>query len=350
MPSELLDIPLSAIRENQIALRGVNRQEEDFQQLVDSIRSNGVINAISVRRKLEGKGGKPDGKEYELIDGLHRFTASMEAGKTDIPAQVLDMNDEQALVSQIIGNVHKVETKPIEYTRGLLRILSANPLMTQSELAAMLSVSPQFIDQRLSLTKLHQKVAEQVNNGVINLSNAFPLTKLPPDEQLNWVERAMTMGAGEFAPQVHARAKEIRDAARQGRAAGEEAFKPIPVMRKMVEIKTEYENPQYGPAIVRAEGVNDPATAFALGVAWVLQMDKASQEGQIARDKARKEQAAKDKLARDAERTNKRAIEATAKQQELKEAAAKARSAAEAAGIEIKEPEPENKELAAAGM
>lgn len=345
---ELLNISLSAIRENQVALRSVNRQSEDFQKLVDSVRSNGILNPVNVRRKLEGKGGKPDGKEFELIDGLHRFTAALEAGLSEIPAQVLSQNDEEALVSQIIGNVHKVETKPIEYTRGLLRILAANPLMTQAELAGLISVSPQFIDQRLSLTKLHPKVAEQVNNGVINLSNAFPLTKLPEDEQINWVDRAMTLGAGEFAPQVLARAKEIRDAKRQGKEAGAEQFKPVPVMRKMAEIKDEFANPQYGPAIVRAEGVTDPAAAFALGVAWVLQMDRTSQEGQIQRDKTRREQAEKDKIARDAERKQKRAEEASAKQQELKQAADEARQKARAAGIP--DSVPEEKELQEAGM
>lgn len=330
---ELIAVPLAAIRENQVALRGVNRSSEEFQQLVDSIRTNGVINAISVRRKLEGKGGKPDGKEFELIDGLHRFTASLEAGLEEIPAQVLTQDDAQALVSQIIGNVHKIETRPIEYTRGLLRILSNNPMMTQAELAAMLSVSPQYIDQRLSLTKLNPDVAKLVNDGQINLSNAFPLTKLPQDEQTNWVDRAMTQGTAEFGPAVLARAKEIKDLARQGKAPGSEVFQPIPVARKLSEIKDEFNNPSVGPAIIRDQGITDPTEGFALGVAWALQMDPASQEAQKSRDAVRRKKEADEKIARDAERKEKRAQEAASKQAELNAAAAEARKKATEAGV-----------------
>jgi ParB/RepB/Spo0J family partition protein len=317
--SELLNIPLAQIRENQVALRGVNRTEETFKELVDSVRTHGIITPISVRRKPTGKDDHPDGKEFELIDGLHRFSAALEAGLKDIPAQVLDKTTEEALVTQILANLHKVDTKPVEYTKALIRLLAAHPLMTEAELANMLSQSPTWVGQRLSLTKLHPDIQNLVNEGRINLSNAFPLTKLPQEEQIQWVEKAMTQGINEFGPAVLKRSKELRDAARKGREANPAEFQPVAYARKMSEIKDEMANGKVGPSLIKSIYPNGatPEQAFALAVAWILNMDPLSQEDQRRRDKERKDAAAAEKEKRDAERASKRADEARTRQAEL---------------------------------
>jgi ParB family chromosome partitioning protein len=325
--SELLNIPIDKIRENQVALRGVNRTDDKFRELVDSVRTNGIITPISVRRKTTAKDDKPDGKDFELIDGLHRFSAAQEAGLAEIPAQVLDKSNEDALLTQIIANLHKVETRPVEYTKGLIRLLAAHPLMTEAELATMLSQSPTWVGQRLSLTKLHPDIQGLVNDGKINLSNAFPLTKLPQEEQVAWVEKAMTQGVNEFGPAVLKRAKELKDAARKGREANPAEFEPVAFARKMSEIKDEMEKASTGPSLIKSVYPNGatPEQAFALAVAWVMNMDPISQEDQRRRDKERKETAAREKEAREAERTTKRADEARKRQAELDEQARQAR-------------------------
>ena len=333
--SELKAVPISEIRENPVALRSVNRDSEGFKGMVDSVRTNGILNPINVRRKTEGKGGKPDGKQYEVIDGLHRYTAATEAGLTEIPAQVFEMADADALVAQIVGNFHKVQTKPVEYTRGLLRILSQNPFMTISELAAMLSVTPGFIDQRLNLTKLDPKIAELVDSGQINLSNAFPLAKLPIEEQNEWVERAMTQGAGEFGPAALARHKAIQAAKRAGREAAPAVFEPIAHLRQLKDIKDEYMVPSRALALITRNNVDptDAKAVFALAIAWTLCMDKDSKEAAIVADKERCDREEKAKLQRDEERKRQRAVEAQQKQAELLKQAEDARKKREAAGL-----------------
>jgi ParB/RepB/Spo0J family partition protein len=324
---ELLTIPVALIRENPVALRGVNRTDDKFKELVDSVRLNGIITPISVRRKTTGKDDKPDGKEFELIDGLQRYSSALEAGLKEIPAQVLDKTTEESLRLQIIANIHKVETKPVEYTKALLRLLAAEPLMTEAELAAMLSQSPAWVGQRLSLTKLHPELQKLVDDGRISLSNAYPLTKLPQDEQVNWVDKAMTMGTAEFAPQVLARNKEIRDQARKGREANPPQFQPVAFARKLSEIKDEHEHPSYGSKLISQVYPNgaSPEQAFALAVAWTINMDPISQEDQRRRDTERKQRDADEKAKREAERAQKRASEAQAKQAELNTAAEEAR-------------------------
>lgn len=328
MSRELLTIPLSNIRVNQMALRSVNQTSEEFQQIVDSIRTNGVLNPINVRRKATGQGDKPDGKEFEITDGLHRYTGSLVAGLKDIPAQVIDATDAAALEAQIIGNVHRVATKPIEYTKGLIRLLSYNPTMTEAELAAKLSVSPQFIGARLSLTKLDPKVAELVNSGEINLANAFPLTKLPPEEQIQWVEKAITMGTSEFGPQVHERAKALRDQKRQGKEGQKIEFTPTPYLRKLKELKDEYTNPSAASVICASVKPTTAEAAFALGVAWSLNMDPQAQQEQRDREAARVKKAEEDKVRRKAESDAKKATEAQKKQADLEAQAAESAAAA----------------------
>jgi ParB/RepB/Spo0J family partition protein len=325
-------VRLSEIRENPVALRNVNRAAQKFQEIVDSVREDGIINPPSVRFKPEGQGGALDGKKYELIDGLHRYTAALEVGLETIPVNILNKTDEEALVAQVVGNIHKVETRPTEYTRQLMRILAQNPTMTQTELAARLSVSPQYIEQRLSLNKLDPKIGELVDAGHISLNNAFPMTKLPVEQQTEWVDRAMRMGNAEFGPLIKDAIKKVNDLRRTAREGTPEVFKPQPHSRKPSELKEEYTNPTAGPSLVAEIKPKSVEAAFALGIAWAVHMDPRSQAEAIKKHKDQMAKTEEEKKKREAEKTKKRADEAAAKQGELNAAAAAARKAAEPVG------------------
>lgn len=310
---KLLDIPLSEIRENPVALRNVDRTNESYLGLVDSIRTSGVLNAIVVREITD-----PETKQklYGLIDGLHRFSASKDAGRTTIPAQVIAMADAEVLEAQVVGNLHKIETKPVEYSRQLVRILAQNPLLTTAQLCQKLSKSPTWLNDRLGLTKLDEAIGKLVDGNEMNLSNAYALAKLPPDEQAHFVDRALTMSPQEFVPTASTRAKEIANAKRAGRDAAPPEFVPVAHVRKIGELKAESESPSVGPALVRSVGATTATEGFALGLLWALHMDPASIQAAKDKDAARK-QAAKDaKDKRDKEREekkNKDAAETAAK-------------------------------------
>jgi ParB/RepB/Spo0J family partition protein len=320
---KLLSIKLDEIRPNPVALRAVNRQADSFRELIDSIKANGVMNAIVVREK-PGE----DGKKYELIDGLHRFSSSQEAGLTEIPANILEKNDAEALIAQIIGNVQKVETKPAEYAKGLMRILSHNPTMTEAQLATMLSKSPAWIGDQLGLTRLEDNVSKLVNEGKIPLSNAYPLSKLPKQDQMDWLERAMTLTPAEFGPKVSARVKEIRDANRKGKAAGEEQFVPVPHLRNKKELEEEMRNPKAVPALLRTQKVKTVDEASRLALQWAMNFDPESQAAQKAKHDEHMKHQAEQKARRQAEQAEKRAKEASEKEAQLRKEADAARAKA----------------------
>lgn len=357
---ELKYIPLNRIRGNPVALRDVNKNSDKFAELVGSVKKDGIINPINVRRKAG-----EDGKEYELIDGLQRFSASQEVGTgvvdkgqgvfedtVDaegkpskigvIPAQVIEREDAEALTSQIIANAHRIETKPVEYSTAIRRYLGTNPTLTEAGLAGILNKSPQWISKILGLQKLGDSVKPLVDEGKMSLSNAFALSNLPGEEQMNWLERAQTMEAGLFTQAALARAKEIKDANRKGKDAGPEQFIPVTHLRKKPEVEAEMNTPTVVAALIRdqnitneiktnREGLVQAAIVGAqMALKWALNFDPASIEIAKAKDDKRRQTEAEAKIRRDAERTTKKEQEAAKRADEAREAAAKAREAAAA--------------------
>lgn len=317
--ANLQNIPLSQIRVNPVALRGVDKEGEQFVHLRDSIARQGVLTAISVRSKYDADGTP----YYELCDGLQRFTASCDVGTETIPAQILDLNDAEVLEAQVVANLCRVDVKPVEYTKQISRMFTLNPTLTKAELAERISQSPAWIDQRLNLLKLDPQIQALVDDGKIGLANAYSLGKLPKEEQFNFIDTAMTMSPAEFLPTVKKRADELRKAAQEGRAAEEQTFEAVPHLRKLTEFKDEMENAAAGPYVTDKAGAETAVEGFALGVAWALQLDADSVEVQKSAYEARVAKREEEKKQRAAERADKKAKEAA-------EAAAKAK---EAAGI-----------------
>lgn len=306
--ADLRNIAISQIQANPVALRAVQTESESYISLRDSVREKGILNPINVREKQDAE-GKP---YFELIDGLHRFTAATEAGLETIPAQVLSLDDAQVLEAQVVGNLCRVETKPVEYTKQLARMLSMNPLMTVSELANRIHQSPAWVTQRFGLLKLAESIQALVDEGRMNLTNAINLSKLPQDEQLNFLDLALTQSPGDFGPTVVERKKALDQAARQGKAATEATFEPVPHLRKVAEFKNELASPSVGPAIVAAAGAKTAADGFKLGVEWALSLDTATVSSAKAKFDERAAKQAADKQARSVERAEKRAAEAAA--------------------------------------
>lgn len=316
--ADLRNVPISAIRENPVALRGVNKETEEYVGLRDSIRGMGILNPISVRAKVDAATGA---EYFEVCDGLHRYSAACDIGLEIIPVNVKDLSESQTLEAQVMANVHKIETKPVEYTKQLQRIVAANPTMTLAELATRLCKSPAWLNQRFGLLKLEPSIAKLVDDNKINLSNAYALAKLPANEQLNFIDTAMTMPPAEFVPTVNTRVKELRDARAQGRDAAKAEFQAVAFLRKLPELKTEFEHPNVGSVLVAETGISTAAEGFALGVAWAINLDPQSVAAQAAKAAARQAKQDAETKARAVERADKRAKEAA-------EAQAKARQEA----------------------
>jgi ParB/RepB/Spo0J family partition protein len=314
---DLRAIKVANIRPGNIALRAYNPEDKQFQELKDSIKAEGILNAISVRAQTDAETKE---EFYELIDGRQRFSAAKELGMEEVPAQILDKDDQEVMIAQIIGNAQRVETKPMEYQQQLVKVLLANPTMTEADLATTLHKSPQWIGSILKLEDLHESIKPLVNEGKIVLANAFALAKIKPaEEQLRYLNEAQTQASSEFTGPVLQRAKELRDARRAGKGSSEAKFTPIPHMRKLNDVKAEIEAPSVATEMVsryreeyKISDVESAKQGFILGVKWAAQVDPvtvAQKEAEFNANKAAAEEAAK---KRKQEREAKKAQEAQA--------------------------------------
>ncbi len=318
---ELKTIKLADIRENEVALRTVDRQGESYLGLVESMKQQGFRGAIQVRKQIDRE---TNAEYYEIIDGLHRFNAAKDAGLTELNADVVSLTEDQVLEAQIMANIHRVETRPIEYTNQLKRILNRNPLMTESELAVKLGKSPTWVKERLGLLKIdNEQINTLINEGKITLANAYALAKLPAEEQAEFVSRAMTQQPDEFVPAVTARIKEIKEAKRQGADAAPAAFQPTAFMQKLGDIKTSIDNKSFAQKTCESNSASTAAEGFALALKWVLHLDADSVAAQKAKDDARKAEREEAKAKRDAEKAAKKEKEAAAEADKALAVAAK---------------------------
>lgn len=328
--SKVATIRLKDIRENPAALRTVNTENEKFLGLRDSIIQSGLLNPISVREKTEKDESGTTITFFEICDGLHRYTACIAANLKEIPVLIVDLSDDQSLEAQIMANFHRVETKPIEFTRGIQRILIRNPLLTVNELATNLGVSSGFINDRLGLMKIdNEKIKELINTDKICLSNAYALAHLPEEEMPDWADRAMTLPSKEFCPAVQKRVTEINKAKREGRKANPITFSPTAFLQKMSVIKDEMENHKVRKVLLAKYKVTTPADAFDLAVCFCVNMDKDSintqEEAYNLRKKVREDAAATTK----AKTTKAEEIKARKKLEEAATAANAAQASAQ---------------------
>ena len=316
MSNELVMVPIEKIRENPAALRSVDLESEGFCSLVDSVKEKGILNPPLGVEAID-----PETKEsfIRLVDGLQRFTAAKQAGLSEIPMLVKDMNEAEVLEAQIITNIQRIDTKPAEYAKGLLRLMAINPTLVISDLAKRLAVSITWLQQRLKLVNLIDSIAELVDSGDIILTNAINIAKLPVDEQPHWVEAAMTESPAEFVPKIIARAKEITKARNEGRDAKDLSFEDTikPVVRKRSEVLDELETQKLGRKLCNELSISTPEDGFALGVKWLMQVDPTTIEFKKAEWEQKKAENQAKKEKRKAEREALKAEKAANKAQEV---------------------------------
>ena len=292
---DLFMVPLTRIRVPDNALRTVKRDTVEYQQLLDSIRERNVLQSVLLR---------PDEDEgfYILIDGLQRFSCSQDLGKVDIPARLSTADEAESMELQLITNLNRVETKPAEMSQHLVRILALHPTWTKEELARKLHQSVDWVEKRLNLVKLLPEIQELVDDDAIKLQNAYALSKLPEEEQSNFVQDAMADAANVFLPKVTQRIKEIKDAKNKGRDSEERTWSPSMKLRRVADVKAVFEAVEAGnendlQGIVEAAAGSFDPKMVAATLAWVLSYDAESQE-QARKDHEARQKAAKERAAR----------------------------------------------------
>lgn len=169
------EVPLSLLTPSNTNPRQ-HFNEDDLNELAETIRKSGVYQAILARPREQG---------LEIVFGERRYRASLLAGKETIPALVREMSDAEVLEAQLVENLQRRDVHPMEEAEGYKRLLSlAEPTYTVEQIAAKVGKTPAYITTRLKLTDLCDEAAAAFYQDHVGVGHALLLAKLPPEQQI----------------------------------------------------------------------------------------------------------------------------------------------------------------------
>lgn len=151
------------------------RQDFDpvaLEELAQSIRENGIITPITLRKT---------GETYQIIAGERRWRASRLAGLTEIPAMVLDVDENTAYALALIENLQREDLNPMEEAEGYRRLTQELGL-TQEQAAQRVGISRPAVANALRLLTLPESVAALLRDKRLSAGHARALLPLEREE------------------------------------------------------------------------------------------------------------------------------------------------------------------------
>ncbi len=152
-------IPIDDITPNPLQPRTVF-QPERLAELAQSIRTNGIIQPLIVRRTAE---------RYELVAGERRWRAARMAGLDHVPAVIQDLADDKLLEITLIENIQREDLNPIEVAQAFDRM-----------------------GRDLNLS--HEEIGQRMGKDRSSITNMLRLLRLPDEVQVLLAERRLSMG------------------------------------------------------------------------------------------------------------------------------------------------------------
>ena len=169
------EIKLAEIEVNPFQPR-TDFDEQALAELADSIRQQGLIQPITVRRI--------NAHSYQLIAGERRFRASKLAGLTHIPAYVRTANDQQMLEMALIENIQRENLNAIEVALSFQRMMEECSLK-QEELSERVSKNRSTVTNYLRLLRLPPGIQASIRDGQISMGHAKALITInDPTQQI----------------------------------------------------------------------------------------------------------------------------------------------------------------------
>ena len=163
-------IEISKIRPNPFQPRA-DFDQQALDELKESIREKGVIQAVTVRKVENGM--------YELISGERRIRASSELGLETIPAYILDVRtNEEMLELALIENLQREHLNPIEIAISYQRLM-ADVGLSPEDVAKKVSKDRTTVVNFLRLLKLPTQIQDSLRKGQLTMGHARALVALP---------------------------------------------------------------------------------------------------------------------------------------------------------------------------
>ena len=154
-------------------------EEQAMRELAESVRQHGVIQPLTVRKLSSGY--------YQIIAGERRWRAARMAGLTEIPAVVIEADDQKAAELALVENLQREDLNPMEEAAGYQSLIQTYH-MTQEEAARRVGKSRSAVANAMRLLGLQPGVRKLVEEGTLSAGHARALLPLSPALQTKAAE------------------------------------------------------------------------------------------------------------------------------------------------------------------
>ncbi len=160
-------IPIADIQRNKYQPRTIF-EETKLEELSLSIKENGIIQPIAVRPNKYEPG------KYEIVAGERRWLAAQRAGLNEVPAVILDVDDQKSLEIAIVENVQRQDLNVLEEARGYERLVKEFGY-GHEKISKFMSKSRSHISNTLRLLNLPEDILGLLEEGKLTAGQARPL-------------------------------------------------------------------------------------------------------------------------------------------------------------------------------
>ena len=163
-----------------------NFDKASLEELANSIRENGIIQPISVRKRKEGG--------YEILAGERRWRAAQAAGLHEVPAIIKSIGDREALQMALIENIQREDLDPIEEAESYQRLIEEFSL-SQQEAAEKVGKERSSVANALRLLVLPTEIRDLISRKQISVGHAKAILSLTDKaKQITFAKRVSEAG------------------------------------------------------------------------------------------------------------------------------------------------------------
>ena len=196
--SALREIPIAEVSGNPYQPRK-NFSETELRELEESLRVNGLLQAVTVR-------AVPGGRGYQLIAGERRLRAASNLGWKEIPAVVKELSDREMLTLALVENLQRFDLNPIEEGEGYDRLIREFGY-TQQTVATLVGKDRSTVSNVIRLLQLPEGVRSLVQQGRLTSGQARPLLGLADNKRATSLAQ-LIVDQGLSAREVESRVRE----------------------------------------------------------------------------------------------------------------------------------------------
>lgn len=209
MNTKLAHVPLADItvsETNKMFREEAELTDQALKELVDSIRTNGVISPVMLTPRSDGP------TKYMLVCGERRYRAATFAGLKSIPCNIRELTDDQVLDLQLIENLERKDVHPAKEARAYKMLMAKHPELTLADLALKFAKTEHYISIRLKLNDLIPEAMEDFSKDLMSIGHAMLIARLTPADQRELLRQCIeSFGSGKDRVRYYSPVAELKD-------------------------------------------------------------------------------------------------------------------------------------------